>query len=175
VVNYTTNGRNYTNQRMPFYPETDDYSLLQANGSFYRFNNIPANATLRVSLEVGGIASPEVIWRLPPNSGQLATRFATFFTAVVDLNAGKVQRIYWEDGCFDCGGTGNCINDARDCVNTDCVTRNCDIKFYLAWRGTDTSSQYMTSSGKTISKYRAYSINGIYQSILNVSSSIVFK
>lgn len=167
IVNHTSIPS--TQSFMAFYPQTDDYSLIAANGSYTRFSRNFLNATqINVVVEAGGVYSPPALWHVNGNT-------VSFFTAIIQLNNGKVDKIYWEDGCFDC--RGNCVNSGRDCAyaNTTCETKNCDIKFYVAWRGTDTSGQFMTSSGKTISKYRAYSINGVYQTVLDLPSQIILK
>lgn len=193
------NTQNSSANYMAFYPEVDTYTLLHSTNCKYsafggeidlkfvfilafelfhpavhNYSNVID--TIQIAIEIGGITSSYVHWYRDGYT-------ASFFTLVATLSNGIVTALDWDNGCFVGVGTcTKCINDERDCAlsNSTCSassinSTSCDIKFYMAWKGTDSTGQYLTSSGKTISKFRSYSAASFYQTLLDVPNDIVLK
>eukprot|EP00741_Cyanophora_paradoxa_P023529 tig00021589_g22731.t1 len=103
-----------------------------------------------------------------------------FWTAIVELENGRVVNINWDDSCDTCaidncvksadGSGGNCGVPASQCGTTG-VLEKCDPKIYLAWKGTDKAGKYLTSYGNSFTRYRAFSIGGLWNQAYTIGQN----
>jgi len=159
--------------RMIFYPEVDDFSMLDVaaresgpNNEMYRFDS----PNMWIQLEVGGVASPPKFRRQDAASGVYVV---PYWTAIVILDNGVPQSISWDDGCYGCSGD-QCINaTCAVSLNDQCWIDGlvCDVKVYVSWFGTDNRGTFLTSSGKRLSRFRSYSISSAFQNAADVAQS----
>jgi len=119
--------------------------------------------TTKLQVEAGGMASEPVTWHSGNNT-------VPFFTLVISLNNGAIESMEWDRGCFGCIGASSACSAERFCTELYCEQpnaqgqpRNCDVKVYVAWIGTDSRGTFMTSAGQRFSNFRSYSINRLYQ------------
>lgn len=66
------------------------------------------------------------------------------------------------------GGTNSTTNSS----STAGALRDsgCDLKLFVTWSGTDRNGQFLRSSGKRFSRYRAFGVATMYQNALNLAS-----
>uniref|UniRef100_A0A7S0LKR5 Subtilisin n=1 Tax=Coccolithus braarudii TaxID=221442 RepID=A0A7S0LKR5_9EUKA len=109
-------------------------------------------------------------------------------TAIVHLERGEVTRVVWDNGCSLCPERNNdalsCLQDNTtivcssdgDGACSDCFVRasadscasaqgRCTPTVYVAWVGTDKHGVPMTSAGKIFSRFGAYSLGPVYDSL----------
>lgn len=72
----------------------------------------------------------------------------------------------------------NCLKTGAECMDstTECLKTNgascCDLQVYVAWQGTDKNGDHFKSSGKRFSRFRQYSVKGLFDSAFNFASSV---
>jgi len=157
-----------TSNQTGFTPKVDDFSLLQVanshstNTTTGRWISAP---DVNIRLEIGGLVSP---WKSRSRDGLVVP----FWTAILDVDNGRLNSIYWDDGCYEC--------DDSQCINATCAvpvstcyevtytgfstggTNNCDLKIYIGWKGQDKDGNYLTSSARRLSAFRSYSLSSVY-------------
>jgi len=154
------------NHKIIFYPKVDEFSLLQ----------ISMNASQReafdhpdmwIRIEFSDKMSP-LKHRRKRSRDILANivRYdfvVPFWTAIIQLKDGLAESITWDDGCYGCSDLP-CYEATCGIRNINCYAGkvDCDIKIYLGWFGTDKSGRYLTSAGKRLSRFRAYSVKSAY-------------
>jgi len=162
-------------QKILFYPTVDEFSMLKIDGS-WTHPSLMRWRDMEIRLEVGKIFSP---WqRVFSTDMQFVV---PFLTAIIELNDGAPVQITWDQSCVNCDG-GQCIsgnfcgvpynvtgqNTDGICYGrvgaTDDATTDCDLKIYLGWFGSDSSSNYLVSAGQRYSAFRKYSAKGAYDS-----------
>ena len=113
-------------------------------------------------------------------------------TAIVHLDMGVVTRIMWDSSCNLCGESAgaqlSCDADGTNvtCVNGPCMdcyaqlqaggcgvqTEVCAPKVYVAWLGTDVHGQPLLSAGSVLSRFQAYSVRGVTDTIASEVNAI---
>lgn len=153
-----------TVKKTAFFVRVDDFSLLHLQRSWNQsFLNLSGSSP-PLQIQIGNIVSPKkhFAWF----SRELATRYVIpFATAIVELDNGRIQRIYWDEGCFTCQQDREaCYEEICGVPYSDCQSGSvdCDIKIYLAWSGTDSNGRYLLSSGKVLSRFSRYSVKAAW-------------
>ncbi|PRP89782.1 7,8-dihydro-8-oxoguanine triphosphatase NUDT15 [Planoprotostelium fungivorum] len=173
----------YTDQDAPnwrqvaFIPTVDKFTLLEANGTGTDITlNYDTFDNVWVSLSFGGqqFESPNRYFRKPSGvdykqGTDMSQYFVGSFSAIIQLNRGVIDNIYWDDGCKECSDTAcfdgqTCaitMTDANNCVNAN-TTSTCNIKVYIVWSGTDADGFNMGSISNLPSHFAAFSLKKIY-------------
>merc|ERR1711916_412869 len=89
-----TNTASNTTQRAPFFPQVDEFSVLEIPDSgslFYR------NESITVSVVMGNDAHAT-----PPRAYTDGTSFVGYYSALVHMRNGRILRIEWDEGCSGC-------------------------------------------------------------------------
>lgn len=106
---------------------------------------------------------------------------APFYTAVIHLRLGRVERVQWDSHCATCssadedacasdGAPARCsaleppLDQCYDCYipRAQCASAaQCVPRVYVAWLGTDARGNPCTSAGKVISRFRSASLGGL--------------
>jgi len=158
-----------------FYPNVDDFTLLEVQQSFgTAWLDNPQNEPVYIRAEVGAKSS---YWRtrsqgLPPNKITVP-----FWTLVIEVTDGLVDKLTWDDSCPLCESSDMCVADRNcgvmhnTCGNTD-ADNNCNLQIYVSWFGTDADGKYFTSSDKRLSRFRSGSLRGAYDSALKKANNI---
>jgi hypothetical protein len=110
-------------------------------------------------------------------------RVYPYFTAVIDVQKGVVERITWDDACIFCGGLpGECVETTYDfngniqnasgarqptrscslsidqCNSPEIdpsQAHPCDLMLYVVWTGTDANGQALQSHAYRFSEFPA--------------------
>jgi hypothetical protein len=142
-------------QKMPFFVEVDEFSLLEVDNSF---NKAPFKGNALVQVEAGAQVSSEV-------RRTSAGNVVPFWTAIIDVRDGNVLSVKWDEGCNGCSGDA-CIDLFCGVPTTECGVQkgdtDCDLKVYVGWFGTDADGNFLTSSSKSLSNFRSYSLSDAY-------------
>jgi hypothetical protein len=149
---------NYT----AFYPTVDDFSLMQVEGSFGEWWLDDAVEDTFVRVEVGGKTSH---WRRRGMGLGNNKKIVPFWTVIVELDQGQVRKLQWDDGCYGCDES-SCI-DSHACGEhyLACTSeKDCDLKIFMGWYGTDVSGNYLTSASKRLSRFRDYALKEAFDS-----------
>jgi hypothetical protein len=143
-----------------FIPKVDQISLLKpSNFTWDNLHTIYSQwKDLRVYLQFGNGTSAIKSSRKRFWSGNLVVGS---FSAYVSLNSGKVTAINWDDGCQECD-SDHCLDNVCAFDEEKCTGRNCDLKIYLAWIGTDANNIYCTSAGTLPSNFQTFSFGTIF-------------
>ena len=147
-------------QKMVFYPKVDEFTLLEADGSFAEFGNV-LNEGLVVQVEVGGHSTDRKRYHT-------STSTVAFYTVIIELDEGRVDDVYWDTSCTGCSDS-LCIDGFCSIENSDCGEFNCDIQVYIGWLGTDSDGRHMISSGQRYGAFTKYSSSELYDNILDAS------
>jgi hypothetical protein len=129
-----------------------------------------------------GVVSQNALSFLRVYYDRQMTRIYPFLTAIINVDAGRVTGIAWDDACVFCGGgecdeitfdfngipqtratsgqpTGGCFVPEETC-NT--IVGNsgteCDIILYVVWTGTDVDGKAFQSSASRFSAFPAQEI-----------------
>jgi len=145
--------------KMLFYPNVDDFSLLQivTSPSYPRMWTDPS---LWFQIEWSNGVSPPKQRNGFAGSTALAV---PFWTIIITLASGSMSDVEWDDACFSCSNCvdGSCAIPQSQCGYTGGAA-DCDAKFYLGWMGTDGNSSPLTSANKRFSQFTEYSISSAF-------------
>lgn len=106
----------------------------------------------------------------PATSGSPVTNdnrmVVTYYTLIITLDKGNIVDLEWEAGCFDCDRDW-CLTDFNLCTvpYTQCSNINplsdisCNLKVYIAWKGTDKNGDYLISAQRTIRNFMLFSLS----------------
>jgi len=149
--------------KMVFYPNVEDFSLLQiytpagAQGAF----DLP---TQWFQAEFSGVASS---YKYRSDGG---TNIVPFWTLIITLDDGYVSTIEWDDGCL--GSCDPCVDLTCTIPISECTSQlTCDPKFYIGWYGTDRDGRYLVSAGKRYSRFRSYSLSSAFSNAYSSAAS----
>jgi len=158
-----------------FYPNVDDFTLLEVENSFNTpWLDSPSNDPVYVRVEVGAKTS---FWRTRSQGTGAAKLTVPFWTIVIEMTNGLVDRLTWDDSCPLCESSDLCVSEKNcgvahsSCGNT-VSDNNCNLQIYVGWFGTDVNGEYMTSSDKRLSRFRSGSLRGAYDSALKKANNI---
>lgn len=200
-----------------FFPQVDRYSLLELGGTAGNTDidvgifpdNVAIDAGSAMMMnntllqaEFDGFTTPAVRRTFVPDvDAQSVTgltneqrRVVSFYTLIIELDRGKVSQMFWQDGCYGCGGDGNCwvkepnpapgmpIHNHSWCTNAYSLCSivdggaansvSCNIKIYLAWQGTDEKGNYLMSAQTTIKNFLQFSLSTPFETANNVFDAI---
>ncbi|KAK8795698.1 hypothetical protein WA158_000354 [Blastocystis sp. Blastoise] len=118
-------------------------------------------------------------------------KYYPILTAVISVEKGEVVAITWDDGCYSCqeGCEQNSMyledgeiqiiqaNDPKYSVwagqscyldqSCDATKKNCDLKLYIVWSGTDKDGRPLSSSNMRFSRFDGATLSSIYNTIVN--------
>jgi hypothetical protein len=173
-------------QKAVFYPNVDEYAVLEIKGISPRSTNGTSGSELWLAVEGQGTTGQNeaLQWVDHTKRWLYDGKVSPFFTAIVHMNRGKVDRIQWDSGCATCSPANKnvCVpdgspvrcsldeypeNQCSDCAQPfdECsVAEQCVPRVYVAWLGTDSSGSPCTSASKVISRFRGSSVRGLYDS-----------
>ncbi|KAG8457942.1 hypothetical protein KFE25_012008 [Diacronema lutheri] len=182
-------------QKAVFYPRVDDYAVLELTGLPNTTESASNQTSVWLAVEGKDTVGQNDALKWVPHDKPWSTdaSVAPFFTAVVQLERGVVQRVQWDSGCSTCspsdenacvsdGSTARCstleppLNQCYDCriPHSECkAAGQCVPRVYVAWLGTDARGNPCTSAGKVISRFRGSSFRGLYDS--GSTSSVTLK
>jgi len=164
------NGKNY----VAFYPDVDDFTLLEVENSFNASWLDSQDEPVYVRAEVGTKSS---FWRTRSQGRGAGKITVPFWTLVIEMTDGIVDRLTWDDSCPLCSSSDLCV-EAKNCgvAHSSCgnnaESNNCNLQIYLGWFGTDADGKYLTSSDKRLSRFRSGSLLGAYDSALKKANNI---
>lgn len=151
-----------------FWLETDKFSLLEVLNStsvsiLDPMNNALAEDVL-IRAEFANFTTPAV------NRAKVDLvegRFIVpYWSLVIDVDHGVVTGLSWDNSCGDCTQRQCVANQQCGMKQTECVGTeeglSCDLKFYVAWRGTDVDGKYMTSVNSSIRNFRLFSFSFLF-------------
>jgi len=169
-----------------FYPSIDQLQLLQIQQSAHQ-TFLSFSSSTRIVVEMPGNVLTNSRTRISPDCQLIVP----FFTLIINLSDGYPDDAAWQDDCSTCSeeyyvysddGSCNCGVPKYSCINpTRAASSNitasdnalpvnsidCDLKFYVAYSGSDKNGNVLTSSSRTIKIFRKYSINDLYKNIVN--------
>jgi hypothetical protein len=178
--NSWTAGVQYT--RVVFSPEADKYSRFHVPNSYQDLVPFSDNSIFEEANITLGVVSQNALSFLRVYYDRQMTRIYPFLTAIINVDAGRVTGIAWDDACVFCGGgecdeitfdfngipqtratsgqpTGGCFVPEETC-NT--IVGNsgteCDIILYVVWTGTDVDGKAFQSSASRFSAFPAQEI-----------------
>jgi hypothetical protein len=105
------------------------------------------------------------------------------FNVVIKVEKGVIYDIVWDNDCFSCLTSSDCLNNTditylndtsikvyeNNCKSKLCTldadnSFNCDPKFYITWFGTDIKGKQFKSSNLSMSRFRQYAVGSLYNS-----------
>lgn len=174
VVGQKGDSHNYT----AFYPDVDRFTMVEIDESFGEDWLDGSIAETYIRVEVGDKSSQ---WRRRGKGFDSGNQYVVpFYTMIVELQDGMVKALTWDDGCYGCEGDSAACVDGYTCgVSTEVCQKeekDCDLKLYLGWFGTDKGGNYLTSAGKRLSRFRGSSLksafNNAVESTVEIASTI---
>eukprot|EP00300_Choanocystis_sp_HF-7_P006423 c14697_g1_i1.p1 GENE.c14697_g1_i1~~c14697_g1_i1.p1 ORF type:complete len:321 (+),score=54.93 c14697_g1_i1:121-1083(+) len=155
--------------RAPFFTRVDQFSQLMLKGSGVLYNR---NATAEVYLSIGQGANMVKSSSRRFSDGE---NYVGYFSAVVNMDAGRVVSIAWDEGCGSCSDD-LCID--RNCANEYpssqvCLLDECNIKVYVAWVGTTLKNRQCLSGGYLPSNFRRFSLGNVRRTASQLSGDAV--
>jgi len=162
--------------KMLFYPKVEDFSLLQIvtlNSTTQRVVGVWDSLDLWIQVEFSDGVSPVKLRANRDSNGHVFV--VPFWTVIVQLNNGALDFIWWDDGCFGCGGA-QCINDFCGIDSNSCKPdgeSDCDVKMYVGWTGTDDTGRFLVSAGKRLSRFRQWSVSSAYDNAYATATTAV--
>jgi len=118
-------------------------------------------------------------------------KMSTGLTAIVHLDMGRINRIVWDSSCNLCPSSSQ-LECKRDETNITCVGGACSDCYaqlpaggctaaasvcapsvYVAWLGTDKHGQPLLSAGSVLSRFQAFSIRDVTDTITNDVEALV--
>merc|ERR1711916_282734 len=162
-----TNTASNMAQRAPFFPQVDEFSVLEIPDSgslFYR------NESITVSVVMGNNAHAT-----PPRAYTDGSSFVGYYSALIHMRNGRVLRIEWDEGCSGC--PDGCV--ANNCAlpyasyGSPCLDPECAIKVYVVWLGTDKDDQVLTSPSLLPSNFRRFALSPVVKDASAVSGNTV--
>jgi hypothetical protein len=102
-----------------------------------------------------------------------------FWTIVLNVDQGTLTSVEFDDDCSLCDTDhcvdGNCAQEVTSCSgqvqyeNQFSTTADCDFKLYVAWSGTDSDGNYLSSASRRLSQFRRWSIRSAYNSASQIN------
>lgn len=146
-----------------FWLETDKFSLLEVLNSTSVSLIDPASPTVAETVvlraEFANFTT-QTVYRaqVDPDDGRFVV---PYWNLIIDLDKGVVSGLSWDNSCGDCEKK-RCVAGQQCGVKySDCLEGvdglSCDVKFYVAWRGTDAEGSYLTSINNSIRNFRMFS------------------
>ncbi|KXS20176.1 hypothetical protein M427DRAFT_66721 [Gonapodya prolifera JEL478] len=143
-----------------FFPKVDVHTQLLLNGT--QAVRLVSSSTRRwdqvwISVQIvvnGTLFSTELKqWFAQPDTASTSIFYIPYRGAVVQLDKGVIQSIFWEDVSKALSLCGSTLVDQLDICPVECTTAGsgsggflgCDIKVYLMWAGTDASGKNLRS------------------------------
>ncbi|KAJ3426209.1 expp1 protein [Anaeramoeba flamelloides] len=156
-----------TNKRGTFYPTVDDFTVLRINefGCTYGENE---NVTISV-----GVNEDERSTFVHYSKDK---RFVGYYTVIVKLDEGKIDKIFWDDSIdkSDCPDE-NAIDDFCSLSledYDDCKSNARDLKVFVAWIGTDSDGDYMTSANTIPSRFKRFGVSKVVNEAADLGEDI---
>lgn len=175
-----------------FYPYVDVLQLLQLQGSGNE-TFLSLSVSTRIVVEIPGNVISNSRTRLSPTCDYVVP----FFTLIVEMSGGYPSSAQWEDDCSTCtsesfvysdDGSCNCgvptwscfdyvnaTNPSAPLTNTTKYISHsvdCDMKIYIAYKGTDSDGNAMTSSSRTLKNFRKWSFGSLYNNIVSTYNNL---
>jgi len=165
--------------KVVFYPEVEDYSLLEIDLNRTQKLQKPFAAPGQwIQVEFGGMASlPKHRQPLVP-AADGTEYIVPFWTAIIGLVDGVPTSITWDDNpsCLGCSGD-SCVDGFCAIPSTQCDLadgkNDCDVKIYIGWFGTDRNGRYLKSAGKRLSRFRNFSLNTAFTNAYQTASDSI--
>jgi len=166
--------------RMAFNLNVDEYSVVTVTGAaYFVLQDSIVNSVYFIS-QLSNYTNDYMAQYFS------ATKFMIpVFNLVIKMKLGKILGIVWDNDCYTCPVTPQCINQTALNVNsTDIVTKyydtncnmeicdtknttgifQCDPKFYITFWGTDKDNRPFQSAGLAMSRFRQYNVASLYTS-----------
>eukprot|EP00357_Protocruzia_adherens_P018728 CAMPEP_0115010520 /NCGR_PEP_ID=MMETSP0216-20121206/23365_1 /TAXON_ID=223996 /ORGANISM="Protocruzia adherens, Strain Boccale" /LENGTH=218 /DNA_ID=CAMNT_0002378751 /DNA_START=519 /DNA_END=1175 /DNA_ORIENTATION=+ len=157
-------------KKIVFNAVVDEYTVFQAQGAFSEFYDLaPVNSSIYLKVANG---KPSVTRAFLNGTG-----YATLYNAIVSVDNGKIEEIYWDNDCYNCTTSAGCesVASVSCCIDKVCyanVERNkcrtdnfkCDPKVYVTWVGTDANGDRLTSAGLAMSRFTDFAVTDMYSS-----------
>eukprot|EP01112_Ceratiomyxa_fruticulosa_P005437 TRINITY_DN1605_c0_g1_i1.p1 TRINITY_DN1605_c0_g1~~TRINITY_DN1605_c0_g1_i1.p1 ORF type:complete len:241 (+),score=37.30 TRINITY_DN1605_c0_g1_i1:212-934(+) len=168
VYLHTYNWLTGHHQKAAFYPRVDEFTQVEIPGSD---QVLLFNPNLTVWFEVNGYKTD-----MKHIYDRDKDVFISYWTVVIDLNAGKLNGIQYDEGCKNCH-PDQCIDNVcgvgRTKMSCNDEGVDCNVKAYLAWFGHDANNFPCTSINSIPSAFQRYSLtpvenfgNGLYDDFI---------
>ncbi len=136
-----------------------------------------ADSVLSFLFCCGVVAVSPTKYRSPQvaTTNQFYGYIVPFWTLIITLDNGRVEKMEWDDGCLSCKDE-QCVDStcSVSIAETGCRAAgsktDCSPKFFVGWFGTDRNGQYLTSAGSRYSRFRSYSLNSAFTSAYETAS-----
>ncbi|GIQ86231.1 hypothetical protein KIPB_008044, partial [Kipferlia bialata] len=129
-------------------------------------------------VEIGVMwGADEELWTEARHTGS-TSYFIPYRTVLLTLAEGVPESIAWDDriGCDFCGDTdASCIDNVCGLAYSDYTVGTdsiCNTSFMLAWEGTDSDGEALTSEGSTFYNYRYLSLSDAEDLIEDIKADI---
>lgn len=161
-----------------FYVNVDEFSLMQIVVPFGE-NTTGAfdNQKMWFQAEYSRAVSP-MKYRQNPDltpANEFYGYIVPFWTLIITLKDGVVEKMEWDDGCIGCKGD-QCVEDTCTVSIAEVGCRDpgskadCNPKFFIGWYGTDKDGVYLTSAGSRFSRFRQYSVSSAFSEAYQTAS-----
>lgn len=109
------------------------------------------------------------------------------FQLVVEMAKGVVNKLTWIDGCGECqcSSSGSATCQSNVCVTNNCaISENdctalaadqCNMKFYVAWVGSDVNNRPCTSAGSLPYNFVQFGLSAAYRAAAGVDKQYLFN
>jgi hypothetical protein len=176
-------GQKFNFTRFAFFPTVDSFTRLDLKHSWssqyysedtlfsklYGSSSVPSTTELWMHFESEGLYSYQKVFRAGAQTFPTAV-------AVVSVNAGKVDGVTWDFGCFDCAADSCGLNSYKysgeafagagdECYSQDAACASalaaggadkdgCSLQVYVTWSGTDKHGNFLLSQQKRLSNFQ---------------------
>jgi hypothetical protein len=179
-----TDTNSSTSLRMVYNLSVDTYSAVKIAQGFAFYNTTTTETSIFGSIQNYSALNRTILMNVQAShsysfSGNASLldgqgHYFPLFSAVVYMNNGQVQTVFWDNGCYD--GYDSCVLDVnnvtlQNAASDTCFTSNfsCpDPIVYVSFMGTDKNGVKLTSAGMRISRFRQFSIGTFYGTALGV-------
>eukprot|EP01117_Protostelium_nocturnum_P006365 TRINITY_DN229_c0_g1_i5.p1 TRINITY_DN229_c0_g1~~TRINITY_DN229_c0_g1_i5.p1 ORF type:complete len:253 (-),score=61.15 TRINITY_DN229_c0_g1_i5:193-951(-) len=156
-----------------FVPRVDEFTILEVEGSGAAYtmkNDGTRDIWISLSFGYNQTESPNRYFIKKSNletNRFNAGRFVGSYSAIIQLNRGVIDQIFWDDGCGECTDADcfdgyNCTIDMNANANNCTNISDCNIKVYVVWSGTDANGYNMASISSLPSRFSAFSLKKVY-------------
>lgn len=155
-----------------YFPITDRFSQLNVPGSGRQFFN---ESDIYIYLNISNFVSEKRYYK----QSNTPDKYVGYWTAIITMDQGKITGLSWDDNCGECyasecvGGT-NCgigYSDVDNCSDESV----CNFMIYVAWVGTDSKGNSLTSLAYIPSKFNKYAFFPTWKAAAGISETYWFN
>eukprot|EP00340_Litonotus_pictus_P006856 CAMPEP_0170515314 /NCGR_PEP_ID=MMETSP0209-20121228/1756_1 /TAXON_ID=665100 ORGANISM="Litonotus pictus, Strain P1" /NCGR_SAMPLE_ID=MMETSP0209 /ASSEMBLY_ACC=CAM_ASM_000301 /LENGTH=197 /DNA_ID=CAMNT_0010799737 /DNA_START=315 /DNA_END=908 /DNA_ORIENTATION=+ len=169
---------------MAFNITVDEYEVLTIEGGYIFAKTDTSEKNPKFVFQFGNATTAYESEYYDTNT----QKSTSLFNVVIKMHKGTIEDITWDNDCWDCGFSDNCVTyenipsrrnaselyEESNCMQQMCDINNqtaafeCDPKFYVTWFGTDADGTELQSSQLSMSRFKKYSIGSLFSSAKGV-------